>query len=125
MKNVPLAASRIPIAAAAFICPGAGQLLQRRWWAGAILGLSFLGLFVWTLSLALRVIIDYYRLAFDDNLTPKAPDITAFMLPFILALCIYLISLIDVFLAYQRITTQKRLEGFLKDHAPTPPENAD
>lgn len=103
--------SRIPMLLSAFVCPGAGQFMQKRWMAGVIYAVGFIIGFCWFMVLAVKIIIDYYRIAFDANFQPENPDIMAMLPPFLIAMAFYVLNLIDVFLAQQSFARRKRKEA--------------
>ena len=109
--------SRIPILLSTFICPGAGQLLQRRWRTGVVFMLGFFTAFAWVMTLALQNIIGYYRLAFEfDTYEPEPVGILNLLPAFGIALLIYLANVIDVFIAQNRIHSKQVREDFLRQN---------
>jgi hypothetical protein len=92
----------------AFACPGAGQFLQKRWLAGFIYATGFIAGFCWFMVLALRIIIDYYRLAFESDFMPDEPNIIGMIPPLAIALVFYLTNLFDVYFAPFRQTRIER-----------------
>lgn len=114
--------TRIPILLSAFGFPGLGQFMQKRWISGLLFSAVFLVGFFWVLGLAFHNIAELYSMAFDESMTePEPVPLTAFIKPLLLVGTVYLISLFDVFLAQQRITTKQREAEFLKSHEPTAP----
>jgi hypothetical protein len=106
------APSRIPVLLSAIICPGSGQLVQKRWVAGTIFMVGFLCSFFWLLTIALQIIADYYRMGFDFNYEPAPPDTTALLPPLLIALAFYLANLFDVLAAQLRIARMEREKHF-------------
>ncbi len=96
--------SRIPILLSAFVCPGAGQFVQKRWLAGSVFATGFIIGFCWFMVRALKIIIDYYRLAFDPDFIAETPNITGMFPPLIIALVFYFANLVDVCFAQVRAT---------------------
>ena len=89
--------SKIPIIVSAFVCPGAGQLLQKRWIAGALFMTGFLSGFIWVMFTALRVLAAYYSMALDmDAELPENTGIGSFIAPLLLAVTFYLLNLFDM-----------------------------
>ncbi len=86
----------------AFVCPGIGQFVQRRWLAGALFILTFAAAFVVFMGVAGSLITSYYRMGFEFE--TYEPDIhPGRLLPaFIVALAIYVINLVDVASAHFR-----------------------
>jgi hypothetical protein len=81
------ASSRIPVLMSAFVCPGAGQFMQKRWLAGLIYLAGFLASFFWLMVLAVSNIIDYYKMAFEyESHDPHPHSPMALLLPFGVAL---------------------------------------
>ncbi len=105
MKTNPASAkapSRMPMFLSALVCPGIGQLVQRRWWAGILFLLAFATAFAVFMWVAVDLIVSFYRMGFEFE--TYEPDIhPERLLPsFALALGIYLANLVDVALAHFR-----------------------
>ncbi|VGO14610.1 hypothetical protein PDESU_03173 [Pontiella desulfatans] len=114
--------SRVPILLSAFACPGLGQLVQKRWVAGAVFMSGFLVGFCWVMVLALGNIAAYYSMAFDPEFKDVAVSPPAtFIAPLSIAGTVYLVSLFDVFTAQQRGARKYREEQFLQEHEPSDP----
>ncbi len=97
----------------AFVCPGAGQFMQKRWLAGLIYLAGFLASFFWLMVLAVSNIIDYYKMAFEyESHDPHPHSPMALLLPFGVALFFYLANLFDAYLAQQRIGQEEREAQF-------------
>ena len=92
----------------AFACPGAGQFMQKRWVAGLIYGAGFLIGFCWFMVVALRIIISFYRMAFEPDYDPETPNSMAMIPPLLISTGFYLTNLVDVFIAQQRIARLAR-----------------
>lgn len=115
-QNSPKPTSKIPILLSAFICPGAGQLVQRRWIAGALFSITFAAAFVIFMVVAGSLIVSYYRMGFEFE--TYEPDIHPDrLLPaFMVATVIYLINLLDVTSAHFRTcreTAEKQFSASL------------
>ena len=83
--------------------------MQKRWVAGGIFAGGFLCGFVWLMILAIGIIIDFYRMAFEfDTYEPATPNLLGFVAPTLIAGAFYLASLLDVVLAQLRIARAKR-----------------
>ncbi len=95
----------------AFVCPGVGQFVQRRWRAGALFLLTFAAAFVVFMGVAGSLIISYYRMGFEFE--TYEPDIhPGRLLPaFIAALAIYVANLVDVAAAHFRAGRKMAPEG--------------
>lgn len=98
--------SRIPMLLSAFACPGVGQFVQKRWIAGLVYGTGFLIGFFWIMAIALGVIYDFYKMAFDFDHEPEPQNLMAMVLPLIIAIVFYVANLFDVLIAQQRISTK-------------------
>ncbi|MCK5676377.1 MAG: hypothetical protein KAH99_05130 [Verrucomicrobia bacterium] len=96
----------------AFVCPGAGQLVQQRWAAGTVFAAGFIVGFCWFMAVALRIIIDFYRMGFDFNHEPTAPNAMAMLPPLLVAGAFYLANLFDVLAAQFRIARMERERDF-------------
>lgn len=88
----------------AFVFPGAGQALQKRWVYACVFGVGFLACLAAFCVRAGSIIISYYRLGFDSAAGPP-PDspVSGMLLYLLLSLLVYLGSLIDTYLAFRRI----------------------
>lgn len=68
----PKSTARIPILLSAFVCLGAGQLVQRRWLAASAYLLFFFAAFVDVMVTAGKIIASYYRMGFEfDTYEPE------------------------------------------------------
>lgn len=95
----------------ALVYPGAGQLMQRRWMAGAGFALVFTLPIAWFIVEVVRVLGAYYAFMIDfKGATGEAPGGMAILVPFLLSLAIYLAGLVDTALAdyHQRIKSRGR-----------------
>lgn len=107
--------SKIPILLSALICPGVGQLMQKRWWAGTFFVIGFLSGFLWVMVVGLRLIAAYYAMAFDFNAeVPENTDASALIAPLVLALVFYVLNLFDMAAQHNRAAREKREEAFLQ-----------
>ena len=106
-----------------FILPGAGQLMQKRWVAGSIFLIAFLGGFAWLMTLAIGNMVDYYRLGFEfETYEPNPTTATALLPPLAMAVGVYLANLVDVFAAQHRRASAEREIAFIaewKENDPT------
>lgn len=111
--------SKVPFLLSAFVCPGAGQFMQRRWLAGSFFMAGFLGGFSWVMFAALRIIAAYYSMAFDiDAEMPDNIESTALIPPLILAVVFYVLNLFDMAAQNNRAARAKREEAFLQTILP-------
>ena len=88
--------------------PGAGQALQRRWWAAAIYGILFTVFGTWLLLVVFRALIRNFKAvvdfaAGDPNAEIVRLTVGQVVLPFVLALIVFLAGLVDTILAAQRL----------------------
>lgn len=92
-----------PLMLSALVYPGVGQLVQRRWLAGAAAIVAFTASFAWFLVRAAQAAMAYYRFAFDFNEATGSPvrprDI---IVPFVVALAVYVAAVIDAAVADAR-----------------------
>jgi TM2 domain-containing membrane protein YozV len=107
--------SRIPMLLSALVCPGAGQFMQGRWRAGLIYAAGFLWGFFWLMFAAGKIIISYYRMAFDSQYEPDTPNVWAILPPLAIALTFYLVNLFDIVLAQLRISREKETSNSSPD----------
>jgi len=103
METVPKKPGRLPMFLSALVCPGAGQLAQRRWFPGIVFGVTFVALFVMFVVYVFRILYAYYSLAFRfDTYEPGPIPLVGAMVSFLAALVTYVANLIDVYLAHRR-----------------------
>ena len=107
MNNEDRKPTRLPLYLSAFLMPGAGQFAQRRWISGTIFTSSFLALL---LLIVVRVVLAlvaniHAATAFMEG-SPTAPfahlTVWSVLIPFLIALGIYVLGLADTWLAYRR-----------------------
>ena len=85
-----------PVVLSAVVFPGVGQLMQRRWVAGAGYAVSFGVAFGWLMLRFFGLMKIYYSLAFEFNQEPgDAPSLGVVGWPFLVSLVIYVASLVD------------------------------
>jgi len=98
-----------PMVLSALVCPGAGQLMQRRWLVGTIFIASFTVAFLWFMVEAMAVLKAYYAFAFDfRGATGRAPGAAAILRPFLISLAIYVAGLIDTAVGTYRQMSRNR-----------------
>ena len=91
-----------PIYLSAFVMPGLGQFIQRRWLAGTILATAFLVALLFFLGYAIRILVSYYSFIDFTADIDRSPPLTEFLFSVAGAFAVWLVSLIDVCLAYAR-----------------------
>ena len=97
---------RMPMVLSAFVYPGLGQLVQRRWLAGFLFLVTFTICFV---MLAINVIVPLFKtlnavMAFaNDGSNEKFGGISplGILVPFVLSIVIYIANVVDVSRAIQ------------------------
>ena len=93
-----------PLVLSALVYPGAGQLMQRRWRAGSVIGMSFTAVFAWFVINVIAVLKAYYAFAFEfKTATGEAPGMGRILLPFVCSLLIYGVGVVDTAVASLRI----------------------
>jgi hypothetical protein len=107
--------SRIPIYLSAFVCPGLGQIVQRRWLVGGVFIAGFLVGFFWVMAIAFKNIRAYYGMLTDWNTDPEIIPPTAFILPLLFVGAFYLSNLLDVVAGQQRMMRTHLDEEFRKE----------
>ncbi|MBT8043077.1 MAG: hypothetical protein KJN98_07890, partial [Pontiella sp.] len=75
------ASTHLPILLSALVCPGAGQFVQKRRVAGTMYAAGFLVGFFWIMFRALKILISFYRMAFESEYIPETPNIAALLPP--------------------------------------------
>lgn len=109
--------SRLEIYLSAFLCPGSGQMVQKRWPAALFFSLSFLVCFALILIKSFRLWYGTMKAAgaFIEGKSGVAmpePDIVDFVVLLASGLIVYILNLFDVTRAYRRRATQKNLDRF-------------
>ena len=85
-----------PVFLSAVVFPGVGQLVQRRWVAGAGYVVGFGVAFSWLMIRCLGILKIYYSLAFDFNgASAEAPSLGRIGWPFLISVVVYIASLVD------------------------------
>jgi hypothetical protein len=93
-----------PMLLSALVCPGAGQLMQRRWVVGGAFMLVFMAGFLWFTMKVLAVLKAYYEFAVNfKGATGEAPGAGEIALPLAICAVVYLAGLIDTALASSRM----------------------
>lgn len=99
----------------ALVLPGAGQAMQKRWMPALIFSFSFILCFGAVCIYGIKIIYIFYTLPFTpDSGIPKELPLSKVLISFVLSILIYIISLIDTYLANLRLSTKwakNRLNG--------------
>ena len=98
---------RAPMFLSAFVCPGAGQLMQRRWLAAALYGAAFLVPFFYLSAYVLYHLFTNLKnvIGWDFTSADKPIEPLSFVnifAPFLIAMVVWLVSLFDTHFAEQR-----------------------
>ena len=88
----------LPMLLSAFVYPGVGQCVQRRWTAGIAYGVLFTLACGWFCVGAFPILAVYYSLLRDDATVgvPESGAVPRLLVAFALMLIIYVINLVDV-----------------------------
>jgi hypothetical protein len=116
MKTNPKAdgsPSRVPMMMNAFVWPGVGQVIQRRWIAASIYLAGFLISTVFFCVHAVRIMTAYYNLwlRFDSNQPVDPPSYRGLLAWLLMGILIYVAALVDSYIAYVHARTQWKLRG--------------
>lgn len=85
------------------VLPGAGQIAQGRWFAGSILGFTFVAASIVFLWCFFRIIVAFYRLGLDfSDFRPDDMPLAEGGLAFGLAIVTYAVALLDTYRSYRR-----------------------
>lgn len=98
---------RTPLMLSAFVYPGAGQFIQRRWIAGTLYAVFFTVFFVLFMVNVARPMMANVdaALAFamgDGSKPMTAPSLVAIIVPFVLSMLAYVANIIDASRAQRR-----------------------
>jgi hypothetical protein len=97
-----------PMVLSTLVCPGAGQLMQRRWVVGAFLIVLSSTVFVWFVVKFCAIMIAFYGLPYEMMTDPaQMPDWLSLAVPFGVLLVIWLIGIIDTAIASYRIRVKQ------------------
>jgi hypothetical protein len=107
---------RAPMFLSAFVCPGAGQLMQKRWIAGAVFGILFLVpfcyLFAYILHRLFTNLQNVINWNFDAADKPIEPiGFANILMPFFFALLVWVAGLFDTHFAEKRKRVRNRDSG--------------
>jgi hypothetical protein len=98
---------RAPMFLSAFVCPGAGQLMQKRWLAAAIFGAGFLVPFLYLTTYVLYHMFTNLKnvIGWDFSSADKPVEPLSFasiFAPFLIAMAVWVIGLFDTHFAEKR-----------------------
>ena len=98
---------RLPVLITAFVWPGLGQFMQRRWFSAAVFSLGFLACTVVFFVLAFRILSAYYGLwlHFDNYVKPDLP-LRGVLVSFVAGLLLYIAAIFDAYIGYVRQRSQ-------------------
>lgn len=109
MKEPKAKRPTFPIILSAFVFPGAGQLMQRRWVAAGAFAIVFTVGFAGFLFYAFRVIAAFYAMAFDfDHNPPEDLSFRPAGIFFGCTILVYIVNVVDAYQAYRRSTLTRR-----------------
>lgn len=103
-----VAASFLPVIVSLIVYPGAGQLMQRRWLAGAFFVLTSIPTAAWFMSVAFTACADAVDKALDGYVVPTTSVLAALRLPMAAVLLVYLVSSVDVIVAWWKLSRVAR-----------------
>jgi hypothetical protein len=106
--------TRLPILLSAFVMPGAGQFMQRRWLAAWFYCLGFLFTFVMFALYLVKILTAYYSmwLRFETYQAGPVP-FKAVIGWFLLAMAIYAAGVIDTYVAHMRANSRAAADNAL------------
>ncbi|HNR94158.1 MAG TPA: hypothetical protein PKM67_03815 [Kiritimatiellia bacterium] len=89
-------ANRLAVLLSTLVYPGAGQLIQKRWAAGAVFGIAATLSLVFFLAYATVILREYYRFAFEFEAREMPPlPLMRMMIAFLTTLLIYIAGIMD------------------------------
>lgn len=102
-------ARRAPMFLSAFVCPGAGQLMQKRWLAAAIYGVAFLAPFFYLAGYVMYRMFTNITNAIEDR--PVEPlSFVKIIAPFLIAMVVWVAGLFDTHFAEKRLRTKSEVQ---------------
>lgn len=115
----------VPVIVSAFF-PGAGQLIQGRFLAAGIFLTLFLGLFGIFMWASIKAIAGFYSIAFEfDTATPEKVDPRDFLIPFLLAVMVWIINMVDAAVAYFQARSAMARQRLADEFIESPTETGD
>jgi|GEM_PF-938006 len=107
---------RLPVYFSAFVLPGAGQFIQRRWISAVIYSVGFVTCFVIILARAVKLWIGMVASA-SDNKPFAEISIYSFLWPLIISIVIYILSIVEAMAVYRkdsRLQASRKMDDRLK-----------
>jgi hypothetical protein len=102
----------------AFVAPGVGQLLQRRWFAAAFFGLGFLAVFVAFGVCAARILVTFYRVGLSpESMEDPRLSVVPLLVTLGLGLVVWGWGLVDTYLGERRRLAREFRERTRKVHS--------
>ena len=98
---------RMPVFLSAFVCPGAGQLMQKRWVAAGVYCTGFMAPFLYLIAYVLYHVFDNLKnvISWNNEGGGKPLETLSFTkigISFLVAMVFYFAGLIDTYRAEQR-----------------------
>jgi len=103
----PAKALLSPMVLSALVYPGAGQLMQRRWWVGAFFVMGSTLAVGWLATAVFVVLKAYYGMAFDSA-PVETPRLASLLIPFFIWLGIYIAGIVDTAIASYRLQVTRQ-----------------
>jgi len=98
---------RFPIILSGLVLPGAGQFVQKRWLPAVGYAVAFILAFILFGVFVFRILYAFYSLGFKfDTYEETAVPVRQALLSLAAAMGIYVVSLIDTFVAYRAACTR-------------------
>lgn len=113
------APTRLPVFLTAFVWPGSGQFVQRRWLPAVFYTVGFLVCSAFFCIHAVRLLVAYYGvwLEFNTYRQPELP-VRPMLGWFVAVLILYVASVVDVFAGYIRQRTEWNARARLPPEMP-------
>ena len=94
----------MPVFLSAFVCPGAGQLMQKRWVAAGVYATGFMAPFLYLIAYVLYHVFDNLKnvISWNNEGGGKPLSFTKIGVSFLVAMVFYFAGLIDTYRAEQR-----------------------
>ena len=114
----PVKPSKHSIMVSAFVMPGAGQCMQKRWVAGIAYAVAIIIAVVGALIYAMKILKVYYGMLDIDRVDNGNASVTQYLPPmftwFAVTLVVYAMNVFDTWLSYNRqlkkwLTAQRSL----------------
>lgn len=123
--------TRMPVAFSAFVLPGVGQCMQRRWLAGVFYAVTFMVSLGFLVYYAARIMFLYYNAWETDDAVFERGGAMGLLVvrlaySFATAMCLYFANILDAHRAYRHALNrwlsserQHRLENSLGEPPPS------